>query len=160
MRDICFEIDSSFENITEERIEHLKQRNNWDQPLDLEAAGMKSTEVFTAFMKFKHLDRETTRECNVTRADKLPQMLKEQYPDDFSAERLSVCCFDIYEDMRALYLVKAVEKNSKSCIIALYSDGTLYEGSPLWIDNPFSEEYIEQLVKFRAEFEAASEKNG
>lgn len=162
LRDICFEIDSSFENITEERIEKLKQRNNWDQPLDLEAEGMASTGIFTSFrypaMAYEGMITwEQYMKCSVQGMEKLPQMLKDYLPECFDGKWIKAYCYEIFADSRAFYIVKA---DDRTCIVATNADGSIYEGSPLWIDDPFSEEYIEQLVKFRAEFEAASEKNG
>lgn len=158
LRDICFEIDNSFENITEERIERLKQRNNWDQPLDLDAEGMASTGIFDSFrypaMVYEGMITwEQYIKCSQQGREKLPQMLKDYMPEYFDGKRIYAHCYEIFSDGRAFYIVKAGER---SCIVATNSDGSIYEGSPLWIDNPFSEEYIEQLVKFRAEFEAAT----
>ena len=162
LRDVCFEIDSSLKNITEERIEKLKQRNNWDQPLDLEAEGMASTGIFDAFkypamVNDGMIDYELVKKCYHQGTEKLPQMLKDYLPEYFDVKWIEVHCYEIFADSRAFYIVKA---DDRTCIVATNADGSIYEGSPLWIDNPFSEEYIEQLVKFRAEFEAASEKNG
>lgn len=146
LRDISFEIDSSFDNITDDRIEMLKKRCNWEQPLDLEAEDMAKTWVFTAF---RYGPNASAIECRIKQT--LEQNLS---PDDFDLDAfLFMNVYEIYDDERAFCIVKGKEK---SCILAFYSDGTLYEGSQLWIDNPFSEEYIEQLVKFRAEFEAAT----
>ncbi len=157
-QDISFEIDSSLENITEERIERLKQRNNWDQPLDLDAEGMASTGIFDAFrypamVNQGMIQYEQYKKCSVQGTEKLPQMLKDYLPENFNGKKILVHCYEIFSDGRAFYIVKA---DDRSCIVATNSDGSIYEGSPLWIDDPFSEEYIEQLVKFRAEFEAAT----
>ncbi len=50
-----------------------------------------------------------------------------------------IYAYEIYYDERAFCIVKG---KTKSCILAYYSDGTLYEGSPLWIDEPYSAESI------------------
>lgn len=152
LRDVSFEIDKSFDNITEDRIEALKERCNWEQPLDLASEGMAKTWVFTSFRYFGEHDHALTE--SAIEQSIINTIEKELDHTDFAFDDfLYVNVYEIYDDERAFCIVSG---KTRSCILAFYSDGTLYEGSPLWIDDPYSAEYIELLVKFRAEFEAAA----
>lgn len=162
LEDVCFDISASYNDFTDQRIEVLKKRNNWEQPLDLTAAGVVSTGIihshrYPAMVYEGMITWEQYKKCSVQGEKELPQMLKDYLPEYFEGKKMWVYCYEIFGDGRAFYIVRA---DDRTCIVATNTDGSIYDGSPLWIDNPFSEEYIEQLVKFRAEFEAASEKNG
>ena len=151
--DICFEIDDSYAKITTDRINALKERNNWEKPLELDADGMETTWIFSSF---RYGGERNNLYLKYSATRDIKKLIKESFsPEELDSEKLSYYAYEIYEDGRAFFIIKSFV-NEKRCIIALNSDGTLYEGSPLWIDDPYSAEYIEQLVKFRAEFEAAS----
>lgn len=170
-RDIDFALTPENTSIDESRINDLKARNGWDKPLDLKAEGICYTDVFRTFRfgRVTDFDNGYYLECGSKREKQLEENLLAKYsPEDFGDRKLWAHCFDIYDDGKAMYIVKVDvdSKNTqsdngyKTCLIATYKDGKIYEGSPVWIDDPFSEEYYQQLVQFRAGFEEAAKNRG
>ena len=158
LKDINFELADG-NGIDESRLHNLKDRNGWDHQLDLDTAGMTYTEFFTG-ERFDYKTNSDYYEIVILRKSELiNHQLAEYSPEDFSNKHdIAIRCFDVFEG-GAIYIVALGRKPSapefKSCLIATYPDGTIYEKSPMWIDSPYSETYHEQIEQFRNSFEIA-----
>lgn len=159
-RDVNFALADGDGNVSESRIEALKERNRWEQPLDINADDMQFTPVFTfdRFVNNPDLANGYYLECGVRRRSKLVDDLRKYYPGLFPSTYVS--CYDVYDDGKAIYIASNTANTSashfKCCLLATYPDGKLYEESPVFVEAPFTEEFYQQIVQFRADFEAAA----
>lgn len=158
LKDINFELADG-NGIDESRLQSLKERNGWEQPLEFDTAGMEYTELFTG----ERFDYKTNSDYFAfvirRRSELINHQLAEYSPEDFSNEHdIVIRCFDVFEG-GAIYIVALGRQTSspefRSCLIATYPDGTIYEKSPMWIESPYSETYHEQVKQFRNDFEVA-----
>lgn len=162
LRDINFALSDGEENMDESRIDSLKARNGWEHPLDLNSEGMMYTPLFT-FDRFLDLPEEANGyyyECGIIRGSGIINLLRQSYPECFPYAYVYLCCYAVYDDGKAIYIASNTENTDalgfSAYLLATYSDGKLYEGCPLPIEEPFTEGFYQQIAQFRADFEAAA----